>query len=261
MHRKNGFLTVFSGLVLSFMIIPLLIIVISSVGKEPTIAFPIKGFTLNWYHNVFLQADFVDGFKTSLIVSSSASLISLIFSVPAVYAITRSKIPHKKWFSIIFLSPTFVPEIIVGFMLYQTLVISCQIPIIWALLIGYFLLGLPYAIRLLTASMLLLDKHVEEAAWMYGCSPIGAFFKVVLPGIYPSMIAAFILSFINAFNNIPISLFMNGPDLSVLPTSILNYLQNNYDPTVAAISTLLMIFTALVVTIMEKALGLTSVLN
>lgn len=96
MHRKNGFLTLFSGLVLSFMIIPLLIIVISSVGKEPTIAFPVKGFTLNWYHNVFLQADFVDGFKTSLIVSSGASLISLIFSVPAVYAITRLKIPHKK---------------------------------------------------------------------------------------------------------------------------------------------------------------------
>lgn len=66
------------------------------------------------------------------------------------------------------------------------------------------------------------------------------------------------LCFINSFNNIPISLFMNGPSLTMLPPAILNYLQNNYDPTVSAISVLLMIFTALMMVLVEKAIGINS---
>jgi putative spermidine/putrescine transport system permease protein len=79
---------------------------------------------------------------------------------------------------------------------------------------------------------------------------------IVLPNIKTSIIAAFMMCFINSFNNIPISLFLNGPELNMLPTAILNYLQNNYDPTVSAISVLLMIFTALVMFLVEKVLGI-----
>lgn len=64
------------------------------------------------------------------------------------------------------------------------------------------------------------------------------------------------MCFINSFNNIPISLFLNGPELNMLPTAILNYLQNNYDPTVSAISVMLMIFTALIMFVVEKVLGI-----
>lgn len=83
-------------------------------------------------------------------------------------------------------------------------------------------------------------------------------FLIVLPNIKSSIIAAFMLCFINSFNNIPISLFMNGPSLTMLPPAILNYLQNNYDPTVSAISVLLMIFTALMMVLVEKAIGINS---
>ncbi len=69
------------------------------------------------------------------------------------------------------------------------------------------------------------------------------------------------LAFINSFNNIPITLFLNGVDLSMLPTSILNYLQNNYDPTVSAISVLLMLFTAGLMLLVEKILGLKMIMK
>lgn len=92
-----------------------------------------------------------------------------------------------------------------------------------------------------------MDAHQEKG-----------FFLIVLPNIKSSIIAAFMLCFINSFNNIPISLFMNGPSLTMLPPAILNYLQNNYDPTVSAISVLLMIFTALMMVLVEKAIGIKS---
>lgn len=256
LKATNKTLLTISLLVLFFLIAPLVVVVITAFGTETAISFPIKGFTFKWFANVFAQPDFVAGFQTSLLVALVASVLALLVGVPAVYALTQHNWHHKSWFQTLFLSPTFIPEIVIGFALYQALVITLQWPLLPSLLAGHFLLCLPYVVRLVTASMLLLDPHIEEAAWIYGDNRAQAFFQVTLPNVKSSLVAAFMLCFINSFNNIPITLFLNGADLSMLPTSILNYLQNNYDPTVSAVSVLLMIFTAALMFIVEKSLGL-----
>ncbi|KRK64121.1 hypothetical protein FC72_GL000687 [Companilactobacillus tucceti DSM 20183] len=238
------------------LVVPLLIVIVTSFGQESAISFPIKGFTFDWYKNVFQQPDFVEGLKMSSIVAILASFLALLVGTPIVYVLTRFDIHHKDWFQTIFLSPALIPEIVIGFALYQALVISLQLPLFISLIVGHFLLCLPYVVRLITAGMMEFDESIEEAAWMVGYDKLTAFFKVVIPNIKQSVVAAFILSFITSFNNIPISLFLNGPDLNMLPTSILNYLENNYDPTVSAVSVILMIITALMMIIVEKYLGL-----
>lgn len=261
LNSKNKLLTIISGVTLFFLIVPLIIVIITAFGKGTTIAFPIKGITLRWFSNVFLQPDFVTGFQMSLLIALLASTIALLVGVPAVYALTRLGIHHHQWFQMLFLSPTFIPEIVIGFALYQGLMITIRIPLVITLLCGHLLLCIPYVIRLITASMMLMSQHLEEAAWVCGSTKLESFFKIVIPNIYPSIIAAFMLAFINSFNNIPITLFLNGVDLSMLPTSILNYLQNNYDPTVSAISVLLMLFTAGLMLLVEKILGLKMIMK
>lgn len=258
LDRKNEVLTIVSLIVLSILMLPLILVVVTSFNTQSSISLPIEGFTFNWYANIFQQPDFIAGFKSSLLVALLASGLALLFGIPAVYALTRLDVPKASWFQSFFLSPTLIPEIVIGFALYQTVVITMRIPVFAGLIIGHFLLCLPYVIRLITASMLLLDRHIEEAGWIYGCSPKKTFFLLVLPNIKTSIIAAFMMCFINSFNNIPISLFMNGPSLTMLPPAILNYLQNNYDPTVSAISVLLMIFTGLMMFLVEKAIGIKS---
>lgn len=253
---NNKVLAAISIVVLLFLIVPLLMVIITAFGTNTTIAFPIHGFTFKWFSNVFAQPDFVSGFQMSLIVALAASCLALIVGVPLVYALTRYNVHHQAWFQTLFLSPTFIPEIVIGFALYQSLVIMVRLPLLLTLLIGHFLLCLPYVVRLVTASMVLMDEHIEEAAWVYGCSRIKTFLIVTIPNIRASLVAAFMLCFINSFNNIPISLFLNGPDLSMLPTAILNYLQNNYDPTVSAISVLLMLFITSIMFLVEKVLGI-----
>ncbi|MFC6323714.1 ABC transporter permease [Companilactobacillus baiquanensis] len=256
MRTKIKFSSVVGFLVLVILVVPLLIVIITSFGEESAISFPIKGFTFDWYANVFQQPDFVEGLKMSSIVAIVASFLALVVGTPMVYVLTRFDIHHKDWFQTIFLSPALIPEIVIGFALYQALVISLQLPLFISLLVGHFLLCLPYVVRLITAGMMEFDESIEEAAWMVGYNKLSAFFKVVIPNIKQSVVAAFILSFITSFNNIPISLFLNGPDLNMLPTSILNYLENNYDPTVSAVSVILMIITASIMIIAEKYLGL-----
>lgn len=256
LDRKNKTLTIISLIILLMLMIPLVLVIITSFNNQDSISLPITGFTFSWYVNVFQQPDFISGFESSLLVALIASFAALIFGIPAVYSLTRFNLERKSWFHSFFLSPTLIPEIVIGFALYQTAVITMRLPVFPSLIIGHFLLCLPYVIRLVTASMLLMNKNIEEAAWICGCSPVKTFFQIVLPNIKSSIVAAFMLCFINSFNNIPISLFMNGPSVTMLPPAILNYLQNNYDPTVSAISVLLMIFTAVLMLITEKAIGL-----
>lgn len=259
LDRKNKTLTTISIIILALIMLPLILVVITSFNNERSISLPIKGFTFSWYSNIFQEPDFITGFETSLIVALIASFLALIIGIPAVYSLTHYNIHHAAWFQSFFLSPTLIPEIVIGFALYQAVVITLRVPIFISLIIGHFLLCLPYVIRLITASMLLMDNYIEEAGWICGCSPKKGFFLIVLPNIKASIIAAFMMCFINSFNNIPISLFMNGPSLTMLPPAILNYLQNNYDPTVSAISVLLMIFTALMMFLVEKVIGIKNI--
>lgn len=254
LDRRNKTLTTISILILALIMLPLVLVVITSFNNESSISLPIKGFTFSWYANIFQEPDFITGFETSLVVALIASVLALLIGIPAVYALTRYHLQHASWFQSFFLSPTLIPEIVIGFALYQAVVINLRTPVFISLIIGHFLLCLPYVIRLITASMLLMDSHIEEAGWICGCSPQKGFFLIVLPNIKTSIIAAFMMCFINSFNNIPISLFMNGPSITMLPPAILNYLQNNYDPTVSAISVLLMVFTALMMFLVEKAI-------
>ncbi|RHW48239.1 ABC transporter permease [Bombilactobacillus bombi] len=259
LNPKNWILRIIAWITLAFLFLPLILVVVTAFGKDPVITFPIHNFTWKWFGNIWAQPEFVIGFKMSFLTAFWASLLALLIGIPAVYALTRFELHHTSWFQALFLSPTLIPEIVIGFALYQTLVIKLSWPLWPSLLVGHFLLCVPYVIRLVTSEMLLLDPHIEEAAWILGQNRVVTFFSIVLPNIKTGLIAAFMLSFINSFNNIPITLFLNGPALNMLPTAILNYLQNNYDPTVSAISVVLMLFTAILMFIIEKFLGVTTI--
>jgi putative spermidine/putrescine transport system permease protein len=89
-----------------------------------------------------------------------------------------------------------------------------------------------------------------------GATRLQAFFKVILPNIRSGVAAAFILAFITSFNQVPVSLFLTGPGISTLPIEMMAYMETSYDPSIAALSTLLVLFTLLVVAATEKLLGI-----
>ena len=129
-------------------------------------------------------------------------------------------------------------------------------PIFESLLLGHFLVVLPYIIRIVGSSLEQFDFSIEEVAWSLGCNKIKTFFKIVLPNITSGISAAFMLAFINSFNNIPVSMFLKGPGISTLPTTLMNYIEYNYDPTVSAVSVLLMLATIVIMFVVEKTLGI-----
>lgn len=257
--RKQKGLTFFVLLVFLFLFLPLVIIIVTSFGENPTIQFPIEGFTFRWYANVFQVAGFMRSLWLSLKVSLLATLLALMVGIPAAYALSRNDFFGRKALKNFFLSPTIIPGVVVGFSLFQFIVISLQLPIFQGLLLGHFLICLPYIIRVVGGSLEQLDFSIEEAAWTLGSTKIAAFFKIVLPNISSGIFASFMLAFINSFNNIPVSQFLSGPGVTTLPTNLMSYIEYNYDPTVSALSVLLMLATILLMVLIEKTLGLASI--
>ena len=141
----------------------------------------------------------------------------------------------------IFLSPTIVPGIVIGFIMYQCLILTLRIPVFTGLLAGHFMVTLPYVIRVVGSSMEQFDFSIEEAAWSLGCPKTAAFFM---------------LAFINSFNNIPVSMFLSGPGVSTFPSTLMNYIEYNYDPTVSAVSVLLMAATVIIMVVVDRTLGI-----
>lgn len=254
--RKNRMLTAFALLVFAFLIMPLVIITITAFGEGSAITFPVDSFSLKWFQKVFTLKSFRISFLTSLEIGMLATVIALIVGIPAAYALARFGLKGKGILKSVFLSPTIVPGIVIGFVLYQFLVLTFRIPVFLGLLAGHFMVTLPYVIRVVGSSLDQFDFSVEEAAWSLGCGKLSAFFSVVLPNITSGISAAFMLAFINSFNNIPVSMFLSGPGVSTFPATLMNYIEYNYDPTVSAVSVILMAVTVLMMVIVDKTLGI-----
>ena len=257
--RKNKWLTMLAILVFLFLFLPLIIIVVTSFGTEAIITFPIKGFTIDWYIMALTSKAFMSSLQLSLIIGVVATLIALIVGIPSAYVLSRDRFKGKKFLNTFFLSPTLIPGIVVGYSIFQMIVVNLRLPIIPGLIIGHFLISVPYVIRVVGSSMEQVDVSIEEAACTLGCTKKRAFVIVLLPNIVSGIFAAFMLAFVNSFNNVPVSMFLSGPGVTMLPTTLLSYMEFNYDPSVSALSVILMFVTIGVMVVIEKSTGLASI--
>lgn len=257
--RKNRFITGLSILVFFFLFFPLLIVITTSFGTEAIIAFPIKGFTLDWYLVALRSKTFMSALSLSLFLGITATSLALLVGIPVAYILSRNRLKSGNLIKDFFLSPTLIPGIVIGYSLFQFVVVGLKIPVLPALLLGHFVISVPYIIRVVGSAMEQTDVSIEEAAWTLGCTKVHAFFSILLPNITSGIFAAFMLAFINSFNNVPVSMFLSGPGVTTLPTSLLSYMEFNYDPSVSALSVVLMLVTILMMLILEKTLGLASI--
>ena len=244
------------GLTLIFLIGPFLIIIAAALSAGNNLAFPPQGLSLKWFIKVFEVDSFRASFGVSMLLAIFGTLAALILGVPAAYAMTRYKVPGAEMVKLIVSSPIIVPGIIVGLALLRYLVIPVGVGIGSALFLAHTALVLPYAVRVVSASMENLNVDMEEAALLLGCSRFGAFWRVVLPNIRGGILAAFILGFVTSFNQVPVSLFLSGPGLRTLPIDMIAYMEINYDPSVAALSALLAFMSIAIVFAAERFIGL-----
>lgn len=244
------------ALVLLFLIGPFVVIIGAALSAGEIPAFPPQGLSLRWVAAVFRVESFQESFVLSLILAVGATAAALVLGVPVAYALARYPVMGGEAARTVLTAPIVVPAIIVGLALLRHLVIPAGIGIVPALFLAHTALLIPYAVRVVSASLGNLRADIEEAAVLLGASRARAFFAVVLPNIRNGILAAFILGFVSSFNQVPVSLFLAGPGVRTLPIDMLFYMEFTYDPSVAALSSLLALMSVAIVFVAERFLGL-----
>jgi putative spermidine/putrescine transport system permease protein len=261
MKETSKGLAVFTFIVYLFLLGPLLIISLTSFEAGSVLKFPPEEFSFKWYENILEVEMFLTTFKTSILVSFAGNILALLIGIPAAYALSRFDFKGKSLLNGIFVSPIIIPGIVLGFTFLRYIVVAYQLPVYTALFIGHTVIMLPFIIRVIASSLSNFDFSIEEAAESLGASKLGTFFKIVLPNIKSGIIAAVMIAFLESFNNVDISVFLTGPGVSTFPIQMLAYVENYFDPTIAAISVLLMILTAVLMFIIERLMGLSYFTN
>lgn len=225
-------------------------------SESEAIAFPPKGFTLKWFYKVFEYESFIEGFKLSTIIASLASLIATLLNIPVSYVLTRYRVPYRKVFERVFDLPVLIPQIVLSFALLIFIVKTLKITSFMALLIGHIIIIYPYTMRTVYAGLSNFNPEIEDAAVSLGASRLRAFFQIVIPNIKESILGAFISSFMISFNAVAISLFLAVGNVFTLPVAMLNFLVMKWDPTISALSFMLVIFTLTLSFLSERLVGM-----
>ncbi|OLV16948.1 ABC transporter permease [Deinococcus marmoris] len=242
-------------LTLVFLVGPFLVVFIAAFGGEPTLKFPPTSFSTQWFTKVFEVESFRSSFLTSLGLGLMSTSLALALGIPVAYALSRFRLPGAVVIQTVLTSPALVPGLVVGLALLQYF-INLGGSVYPSLLAAHTALLLPYVVRVVSTSLINLKPDIEEAAISLGASRLTAFRLVVLPNIRGGVAAAAVLAFITSFDQVAVSLFLTGPGVSTLPISMLTFMEYNYDPTIAALSTLLIIFSIGLVLVFERVLGL-----
>lgn len=240
-----------------FLIAPLAIIIIASFSPTAVLSFPPKSLSFKWYFNILGPSmKFIDGLINSLSIASIATLIDIFLAVLAALAVTRYEFKGKNALINFFTSPMFIPPITFAFVLLQIFSIFTGLSSFTKILLGHIVIILPYIMRNTISILSIYDLTLEKAAYSLGANPFECFFKVTLPVIKPGIIAGALLSFLYSFDEAVISGFLTSAKFVTLPIRIMNYIEFSFDPTLAAISTLLIIMSLIVIVVVDKIIGL-----
>ncbi len=234
-------LLVFLGLVVVFMLSPIVFVVINAFNDSSLSLFPPKGFSLRWFRAVFDHEPFRKGFFNSFKVASAASTLSLIAGTLAALALARHRFPGRPLLRSLFFAPLIVPRVAVGlavFVLFVRWVQPLQGTNV-GLALAHAVLTLPFVITIVTANLALLNPSLEEAAKDLGANPFRAFWHVTLPQMRTGLAVAGAFAFITSFDEVETSIFVLSPPNTTLPIQMFLYMEQWQNPTLAALSTLL----------------------
>ncbi|WP_370208360.1 ABC transporter permease [Pararhodobacter marinus] len=238
-------------LVIVFMLSPILIVVINSFNASQFSAWPPEGFTLDWYRRVLDNPAFRRGAWNSLQVGVLSTLLVLLLGTPIAYALARIRMRGLAAFRAVLFAPLVVPRVAIGFALFVLFIVLAR-PLYGSfagVVLAHSILMLPFVVAILTASFGEVDPIVEEAARDLGASPLQAFRLAVLPQIKGALLVSGIFAFITSFDEVETTIFIVRPDVNTLPVEMYLFLEQYQDPTLAALSTLLIVFTFAVILI------------
>lgn len=245
-----------TALLMVFILAPLVVVIAMSVSDSYFVAFPPHGFTLKWYAKILQDQDFLSALQLSCLLSLSTTVCALLLGIPAAIALTRSSFVGQSLLKGLVLSPLIFPALVTGLALMQLLAAMGSGDARLNLLIGHVVVTCPYVIRAVVTSLLLVDLNLEDAARTLGAGRLKTFWRITLPQIAPGVAAGALFAFMVSFDNYPVTMWLANSEYSPVPLVLMRQLVNVFDPSIPAMSTVIIVIAVVGVLILERLVGL-----
>ncbi|MDH5453379.1 MAG: ABC transporter permease [Paracoccaceae bacterium] len=260
---------VICGLIFFFLIAPIVIIVPLSFNAEDFFTYTPKmlaldpeGFSLKHYRDFFGNSDWTRPMKNSLIIAPIATILSVSLGTLAAIGLSQSHVPFRRAIMAILISPMIVPLIIsatgmfffyspLGNWMEANLGMSKNLVGYIKVILAHAVLGIPFVIITVTATLVGFDRSLTRAAANMGADPVTTFFRVQMPLILPGVISGALFAFITSFDEVVVVLFVGSSGQKTLPWQMFTGLREQISPTILAAATVLVAFSIALLTTVE----------
>jgi putative spermidine/putrescine transport system permease protein len=249
---------VIAGAILVFLITPILVVMPLSFNAEDfftftqkMLAFDPEGYSLKHYRDFLTNTEWTNAVKNSLMIAPVATIISVSLGTLAAIGLSQSHVPGKQAIMAILISPMIVPLIISATGMYFFYSKIGIVGTYWGVVLAHAVLGIPFVINTVTATLVGFDKSLVRAAANMGANPVTTFFRVQMPLILPGVISGGLFAFITSFDEVVVVLFIGSAELQTLPWQMFTGLREQISPTILAAATILVGISILLLSLVE----------
>ncbi len=239
-----------------FLMLPIVITVLASFTSSSVYTLPPPEWSLRWYRTAAERTGLWDAVMLSLNLALVSTAVSLVLGTLAAIAVARGDFRGREALATFTVSPLMMPGLVVGVALLQFFREIGLRDAYWSLFLGHVVITLPFVMRTLLASMAAFDFSLVDAARTLGMSYPRAILRVLIPNLAPAYLTGGLFAFLASMDNYPISIFLTDARNKTLPIKILQYLEEQPDPSLAAISSGLILMACIVLVVASRTVGL-----
>ena len=252
MRRVPRWVTAVAALGYLFLHLPVLVLVVFSFNTS-RYSVSWTGFTLDWYRALAQRTDLWRGLKASLIVGTLSTLIATGFGTLIALALSRRAFRGRRTTEALLTLPLVTPEVVTGISL-LVLFVALGIPLgLGTVTVAHIAFNISFVAIVVRARLAGMDRSLEEAALMLGADELTAFRTVTLPQLWPGVVAGALLAFTMSFDDYVITSLVSGAGSSTLPVVVYGMVRRTVEPTVNAISTLILLATSALIYAADRA--------
>ena len=237
--------------VVVFIVGPILVVFPLAFTSTSYMVFPPVGFSSRWFATYFTSAAWLDPTVLSFEVAILTTLIALPLGLITAVAMVRAQFVGKSFMMGFLISPLIVPVIILAIAFYFAFAPLHLVGTVAGLVLAHVVLALPLVVIMLSGALQAIDEDFERAARSLGAGPVRAFVLVTLPMMIPAVVTAGFFGFLISFDEVVIALFLTGPGTTTLPRQLWEAVRFDVKPTIAAVSTLLIMLSIMLLLVSE----------
>jgi putative spermidine/putrescine transport system permease protein len=227
------------GLIAFFLVLPSFIVIPISFSDSLLLKFPPEKFSFRWYKVFFGTPAWTGSLWLSLKLGVGVMIVSTFLGVLASIGLVRGNFPGKGALQAFLLSPMIVPVVVTALAMYYFFGSMKMVGNPWSLLISHICVATPLVIVIVSAALQDFNRTLEQAAQILGATPLQTFLKITFPMIRPGILSGALFAFIVSFDEVVIAAFIGGYRSATLPKRMFDNVRDQMEPTVAAVSTLL----------------------